>query len=62
MFILILITVINFVKIIVWTTSYKMLEDDLVITDGDNVCKNGIFEKILTKNEVTKLTINYKNK
>lgn len=58
----IMITVINSVKIIVWTISYKMLEDDLVITDVDNVCKNGIFEKILTKNEVTKLTINYKNK
>ncbi len=44
-----------------WTASYKMLEDDFMITNGDNVYKNGVFEKILTnKIEVTRLTIDYK--
>lgn len=44
-----------------WTGHYKMLEDDFVITNGDNIYKSQVFEKIMPgPNERIQLTIDYK--
>lgn len=47
-----------------WLSHYKMIEDDFIITNGDNLYKQNIFNKIKkylsTKKETITITISYK--
>ena len=44
-----------------WTAHYKMLEDDFIITNGDNIYKDNVFNKIQPQlKEIIQVTIDYK--
>ncbi len=46
----------------VWTAFPYMINDDFIITNGDNTYKENVFNKIISdKNEIIQLTIDYKD-
>ena len=45
-----------------WTAFPYMINDDFIITNGDNTYKENVFNKIISdKNEIIQLTIDYKD-
>lgn len=46
-----------------WIAHYRMIEDDFMISNGDNLYNDGVYGKVLTDSkEVIQLTISYKEK
>ena len=44
-----------------WTAQYRMLDDDFMITNGDNLYKEGVFNKVYTdRDEIIQITISNK--
>jgi choline kinase len=44
-----------------WTAHYMMRDDDFMITNGDNIYKDGVFEKVYKdKPHIIQLTVDYK--
>jgi len=45
----------------VWVAHHRMTDEDFMITNGDNIYKNDVFQKIQTdKKEVIQLTVDYR--
>ena len=45
----------------VWVAHHRMTDEDFMITNGDNIYKNDVFQKIQTdKKEIIQLTVDYR--
>lgn len=46
----------------VWVAHHQMMDEDFMITNGDNIYKNDVFQKIQSdKNDLIQLTVDYRD-